>query len=133
MIPTMQAVGWVGDLANAADASLAAFLTTNTSTSVLHRDQNTSMQYILKESGGNMLILEDQLQVKLQEKLQTIFGPNASATVTVDALAGKPDQFNIRFVGVVYGDDGKAYTVGRLVQFEDSKIINIANLNNNGI
>lgn len=80
-----------------------------------------------------MLILEDQLQVKLQEKLQTIFGPNASATVTVDALAGKPDQFNIRFVGVVYDDDGKAYTVGRLVQFEDSKIINIANLNNNGI
>jgi len=132
MIPTMQAVGWVNDLSNTADAILAAFLTTNTSMSVLHRLQNTSMQYILKETAGNMLNLEDRLQTALMEKLQPEFGQNATAVVTVDPLAGKPDQFNIRFTGTVYDENGKAYSVGKLVKFQDSKIVNIAELNNNG-
>lgn len=128
----MQAVGWVGDLSNTADTILAAFLTTNTSMSVLHRDQNTSMQYILKEAAGNMLDLEDKLQTNLQDKLQVVFGQNATAVVTVDPLEGKPDQFNIRFTGTVYDDAGKAYTVGKLVEFQDSKVVNIANINNLG-
>lgn len=130
MIPTMQVVGWVGDLSNAADSILAAFLTTNTHMSVLHRSQNTSMQYILKETAGDMINLQDQLQTKLQEKLKTVFGESATAQVSVDALANKPDQFNIRFTGTVYDDQGKAYMVGKLVQFIDSKIVNIADLNN---
>lgn len=130
MIPTMQIVGWVNDLANTADAIMAAFLTTNTSMSVLHREQNTSMQYILKETAGDMLTLEDRLQTNLQETLQTVFGPNSKAEVSVDALEGKPDQFNIRFVGIVYGDDGKAYTIDKLVYFIDSKVVNIATINN---
>ncbi|ARV76729.1 hypothetical protein PHABIO_98 [Pseudomonas phage Phabio] len=130
MIPTMQAVGWVGDLANAADSILAAFLTTNTHMSVLHRSQNTSMQNILKETAGDMIELQDQLQTNLQAKLQTVFGDNAVAVVTVDALANKPDQFNIRFTGTVYDNSGKAFTVGKLVKFLDSKIIQIADINN---
>lgn len=133
MIPTMQAVGWVSDLSNAADSILAAFLTTNTSMSVLHRDQNTSMQYILKQTAGNMINLEDQLQTNLQNKLQVVFGQNATAVVSVDALDGKPDQFNIRFTGTVYDDQGRAFTVGKLVYFQDSKIVNIADLNNTGL
>lgn len=128
----MQAVGWVGDMANTADAILAAFLTTNTSMSVLHRDQNTSMQYILKQAAGNMLDLEDKLQTNLQEKLQVVFGQNATAEVTVDPLEGKPDQFNIRFTGTVYDDQGRAYTIGKLVKFQDSKVVEIADLNNQG-
>lgn len=126
----MQAVGWVNDLANTADTIIAAFLTTNTSMSVLHRSQNTSMQYILKQTAGNMIDLEDQLQQQLQEKLQTVFGQNATAFVDIDALDNKPDQFNIRFTGTVYDDQGRAYTVGKLVYFVDSKMVNIQTLNN---
>lgn len=117
-------------MANTADSILAAFLTTNTKMSVLHRTQNTSMQHILKETAGNMIDLEDRLQTALQDKLKTVFGEQSTAVVTIDALAGKPDQFNIRFTGTVYDDFGKAYTVGKLVEFLDSKVVNIANINN---
>lgn len=130
MIPTMQAVGWVNDLANAADAILAAFLTTNTSMSSLHREQNISMQYILKRTAGDMLNLEDQLQTHLQTKLQTIFGQNATAQVDIDPLDGKPDQFNIKFTGTVFDVEGRAYTVGKLVNFVDSKVVRITDINN---
>lgn len=88
------------------------------------------MQYILKETAGDMINLQDQLQTNLQAKLQNVFGQSATAQVTVDALPNKPDQFNIRFTGTVYDDKGKAYLVGKLVKFIDSKIVNIADLNN---
>lgn len=126
----MQIAGWVNDLAGAADAIIAAFLTTNTSMSTLHRAQNTSMQYILKTTAGNMIDLQDQLQTNLQEKLQIIFGPTAVAIVDVDSVPDKPDQFNISFAGTVYDSNGKAYTVGKLVYFQDSKVVKISDLNN---
>lgn len=130
MIPTMQAVGWVNDLANTADAIMAAFLTTNTSMSALHREQNISMQYILKRTAGNMINLQDQLHTTLQNKLQVVFGENATAQVDIDPLDGKPDQFNIKFTGTVYDDTGRAYTVGKLVYFVDSKVVRISDINN---
>lgn len=130
MIPTMQAVGWVSDLANAADSIMSAFLTTNTSMSSLHREQNISMQYILKRTAGDMINLQDQLHQQLQNKLQVVFGQNATAQVDIDPLAGKPDQFNIKFTGTVYDENGRAFTVGKLVYFVDSKIFKIADINN---
>ncbi|AEH03483.1 hypothetical protein AVT69_gp057 [Pseudomonas phage PhiPA3] len=88
------------------------------------------MQYLLKKNANRTQSLETDLQNALLEKLQTTFDETAQAIVTVEVSdPNVPDQYSIRFTGIVY-DGTKQYTVGKLVQFQNSRIINIAAINN---
>lgn len=129
-IPTLGATGWTSDLATNADYMLACYITTNVYDSVLHNGQNTTMQYTLKQFAGNMHAIEERMHDDLLAKFQTVFGANADVTVEVEAEdENKPDNYTIRFTGTVY-DGASAYVVGRLVQYENGRVIKIAKLNN---
>lgn len=129
-IPTMGVTGWLKDYAAEADYILACYITTQTSDSILHFQQNTSMQYTLKLFAGNMLSIEEKMHEDILTKLQAIFGNTAEATVEVEAEDdSKPDNYTIRFTGTVY-DTSQSYIVGRLVQFENGKVVKIAKINN---
>lgn len=129
-IPTLGVTGWSNDFSAEADYILACYITTNPSDSILHFQQNTSMQYTLKVYSGNPLAIEEHMREDLLTKLQTIFGNTAEATVEVEAEDdSKPDNFSIRFTGTVY-DSTTSYVVGRLVQFENGKVVKIAKINN---
>lgn len=129
-LPTLGTSGWVKDVATKADYVLSCFLSTNRSQSVLHREENTSLQYLLKKFANDMVGLETELLRVLNNKLQVAFGESARAIVEIIPIEDKPDQFSIRFLGIVYDDKHKEYTVAKLVQFQDSRILNIANINN---
>lgn len=129
-IPTLGVTGWSNDLAAEADYLLACYITTNVSDSTLHFQQNTSMQYTLKEHAGDMITIEQNMHDDLLAKFQVIFGDTAEITVDVSAEDdNKPDQYTIRFTGTVY-DGSKAYVVGRLVQYENGRVVSIAKINN---
>lgn len=129
-IPTLGITGWTSDLAANADYMLACYITTNVYDSVLHAGQNTTMQYTLKEFAGNMQAIEENMHNDLLTKFQTTFGDSAEITVVVDAEdVNKPDQYTIRFTGTVY-DGPTAYVVGRLVQYENGRVVKIAKINN---
>lgn len=127
----MGITGWTNDAASAADYLLACYLSTLKSDSVIHREQNTSMQYTLKLKANDPIGIEDELTQDLKTKFQATFGNGAEIYVdyTVEDPA-KPEQYSIRFNGVVQDDMGKSYSVGRLVYFEDGRVVKIANINN---
>lgn len=128
-IPTMGVKGWTDTPEEVADYIISCFLATNQSQSVSHRTQNTSLQYILKQNAGRMYDLEQDLRTVLNKKMQDAFDPEATADVNVTADPEDPAKFSIEFLGTVY-TNGRAITVGKLVQFQDSRIINIAKINN---
>lgn len=129
-IPTLGITGWINDFAAVADYLLSCYITTNSADSILHAEQNTSMQYTLKEFAGEMYLIEERMHDDLLAKFQVIFGDSAEVTVEVEAEdETKPDQYTIRFTGTVY-DGAQAFVVGRLVQYENGRVINISKINN---
>lgn len=129
-IPSLGVTGWIVDVPTQADYIMSCWLTTNTSMSVMHREQNTSLQYILKETANQPVEMETRLQDVLSAKLKTVFGDSADAEVEVVALDDKaPDNYSIRFVGKVY-DQGRELIIGKIVQFQNSRIVSIAQLLN---
>jgi hypothetical protein len=96
---------------------------------VAHRDQNISLQYLLKIYANRMLDLETRLQDELDAKLKASFNEQSHANVTVQEDPDKPSQYTINFTGYVVTED-KTFTVGWMVQFQDSRVLKIAKLNN---
>ena len=130
-LPTLGITGWINDFAGTADYLLSCYIATEASDSVLHEQQNTSMQYTLKTKAGDMLGIEQQMVTDLRIKFQAVYGNNAEATVEVTADdPTKPDQYTISFTGVVYDSEGRPYTVGKLVYIEEGRVVRIAKLNN---
>lgn len=128
-IPTMGIKGWINHPEDKADYIIACFMEANQSTTVSHRDQNITLQYLLKVYANRMLELEDKLQDVLDDMLKTTFNQQSSANVTVDADATDPSKFTINFTGNVITDE-KVFTVGWLVQFQNSNVLKIARINN---
>jgi len=128
-IPTMGLKGWIDHPEDKADYIIACFMESNHSMTVTHRDQNITLQYLLKIYANRMLDLETKLQDELDAKLKAAFNADSYANVTVVEDAEKPSQYTINFTGYVV-TDSKTFTVGWMVQFQDSRVLKIAKLNN---
>lgn len=128
-IPTMSVKGWIDHPEDKADYVIACFLETNYSMTVVHRDQNESLQHLLQQHANHMYDLEQILQDKLDAKLKASFNQQSYSVVTVNESTEKPGQFTIEFTGYVV-TDSKTYTVGWMVQFQDSRVMKIAKINN---
>ncbi|MNV56759.1 hypothetical protein D3C71_1490600 [compost metagenome] len=76
-----------------------------------------------------MLDLETRLQDELDAKLKASFNDQSHANVTVVEDPATPNQYTINFTGYVVTAD-KTFTVGWMVQFQDSRVLKIAKLNN---
>lgn len=130
-LPTLGVTGWTRDAASAADYLLSCYLTTLKSDSVLHWQQNTSMQYTLKSKASDPISLEEELTQDLKTKFQATFGQSAEIYIDYSVEdPNKPEQYSIRFNGVVQDDMGKSYSVGRLVYFDNGRVVKISKLNN---
>lgn len=127
-IPTLGADGWVSDPETVADIILSAFLTANHSQTNLFRNQSETFQKILMRNTNNIPLLEEDLVNALSTKFKAAFNDRSIITVDIVPLPDKPDQFSINFVGTVYSDD-KEYTVAKLVETENSRVIKINNIN----
>jgi len=121
--------GWIDHPEDKADYIIACFMESNHSMTVTHRDQNITLQYLLKIYANRMLDLETKLQDELDAKLKAAFNADSYANVTVVEDAEKPSQYTINFTGYVV-TDSKTFTVGWMVQFQDSRVLKIAKLNN---
>lgn len=128
-IPSLSIVGWLNDPESTADEILSAFLTTNTSQSTLNRNSNKSLQFILQRYGQDRLDLETAINEALSSKFKTVFGDNSQVDVVVTNPPETPAFMYIKFQADVVVA-GKEYSVGKLVNFENSKIVNIARINN---
>lgn len=128
-IPTMGVKGWTNVIAEKADYMISCFIASNRSSTVSHRDQNTTLQYLLKEYANKMRDLEVALQDLLLKKMQVTFDDTADARVSIVEDPKDPAKVSITFTGIVH-DSGQTFTVGQVVQFTSSRITNIAKINN---
>lgn len=128
-IPTMSIKGWIQNPEDKADYIIACFMEANYSMTVAHRDQNISLQYLLKEYANRMYDLESRLQDELDAKLKSTFNERSYANVTITESEEKPGQHTIDFTGFVVTEE-KTFTVGWMVQFVDSRVLKIAKINN---
>lgn len=128
-IPTMSTKGWIDHPEDKADYIIACFMESNQSMTVTHRVQNVTLQYLLKVYANRMLDLESKLQDVLDEKLKAAFNAQSYANVTVVAAPEEPSKFTINFTGYIVTED-KTFTVGWMVQFQNSRVLQIARINN---
>lgn len=128
-VPTLGPGGWINAPADVMDLAIGSFLASNYSDTTTNRATSLTMPYILQQNTNQILLLQEALQTELDKKLQRYFGDSARAEVQMDADPKHPDQYTIRFLGTIYVD-GKPYIAGKLVQFDGSRVVAIARINN---
>jgi hypothetical protein len=125
----MSTIGWVESVEETADYLLSCFITSNYSQSVLFSGRITSLQYLVKEYAADPLGLESTLRTLLDEKMSGVFGNASNVIVNVEENPDNKRELAIRFRCVITVDH-KEYSLGKLVQFIDSKLISISKINN---
>lgn len=128
-IPTMSSIGWINTLAEKADYQISVFVTAEFSQSVLHYGKIPSLQYLLKQYAQRPLELEANLRTVLEAIMSTAFPGQAQTTVTVEADESNPSNLTIRLQAFIT-QNGQQYMVGRMVQYESSRIVSISKIVN---
>lgn len=128
-VPTLSSTGWVEDVAHKADRLFAYYLTSEHSQSYLYYNNITSLTYHIQQYGSRPLLLQENIERDLRRMLMEYFD-NVDLTIKVDEAAqGDPERINITFDCRVT-QDGKRYSLGRLVRATQSKVIEFMEINN---
>lgn len=128
-IPTMSSIGWVNTLAEVADYEISCFITAEFSQTVLHYGKIPSLQYLLRQHANRPLELEAALRTVLENIMNVAFPGQAETLVTVEAAETNPSNLTIRLQATITKNGGQ-HLVGRVVQYENSKIVKIAKIVN---
>lgn len=131
-IPTLSSSGWVGEVGEKADKAMAYFFVSDYSQSVAFAGNITSLSYIVQQYGNDPLTLQSEMQRRVQTYMARIFN-EATVEVSVTAANEEVDdgQLNIN-LKISVMDDGKRYSVARLIKTLNSKVQTIININNEG-
>lgn len=132
VIPTLSMAGFVSDVPTMIDRMLAYYLTSDYSQSNVFHGQVLSLQKHVQAYQHDTITL----QTKVREDLEGYFAPNVdSMTIEVRVDQPNPDdpsRINLTISAVLI-KDGKAYSLGKLIETQNSITKNIINLNNEGV
>jgi len=130
-IPTLSTAGFVTDIPTMIDRMFSYYLTSEYSQSNLFQGKILSLQKQIQayQHDRNLLI------TNVRDELEGYFNSVAdSTTVKVsldDPNPDDPNRINITLEAMVVKNN-KAYSVGKLIETQDSKILKIIHLNNEG-
>lgn len=132
VIPTLSTAGFVSDVPTMLDRMLAYYLTSDYSQSNVFQGQIISLQKQMQAYQYDNIALINNVR----DELEGYFGSIAdSATVRVTTDTPNPDdpnRINVT-IEVLVIKDGRRYSLGRLIETQDSITKRIINLNNEGI
>lgn len=129
-IPSLSTQGWVNTIEEKGDLALSYFITTEYSQSMLYAGQLASLPYLVKRYGTDPLALQSEVTSVLDRMIRSYFGETVTVVVNVfEADPEKPGQLTIQFRCIIR-ENGLEYNLGRRVEFLDSKLSNIVNINN---
>ncbi len=129
-IPTLSSKGWVKTIEEKGDFALSYFITTEQSQSVLYQGKLISLQYLVQRYGNDEVTLQAEVGKALEQLMRGYFGESVDAVVDVaEAAPNKPGQLTITFRCIVR-EDGREHSLGRRVQFLNSKLVDIIKINN---
>lgn len=122
-VPTLTTANWVSDPSTKAIVLMEYFLASQRSQTAFYTGQITSLPGLIQRHGQDPQRLSERTRDRLQDYLSRYFDEvvvNADAT-HLDAING---QFNIR-LDVTVVQDGSAYSLGRLIEVGDSKVLQV--------
>lgn len=132
VVPTLSTAGFVSDVPSMIDRMLAYYLTSDFSQSNVFFGQVVSLQKQMQQYQHDPLTL----QTRIREELTGYFGGAFdSVTVNVSTEIPNPDdpnRINVTVEAVIV-KDGKSYSVGKLIETQNSITQKIINLNNEGV
>lgn len=130
-IPTLSSSGWVSEVSEKADKAISYFFVSDHSQTALYPGNVSSLAYIVQQYGNDALALLSEMQRRVQTYMGRQFD-EANVSVTLAAVT-EPDngQINLKLL-ISVKENGKEYSIGRLIKTLNSKVQEIINLNNNG-
>lgn len=130
-IPTLSSSGWVSEVSEKADKAISYFFVSDHSQTALYPGNVSSLAYIVQQYGNDALALLSEMQRRVQTYMSHQFD-EANVSVTLAAVT-EPDngQINLKLL-ISVKENGKEYSIGRLIKTLNSKVQEIINLNNNG-
>lgn len=130
-VPTLSLSGFVQDLPTMIDYMFSYYLTSDYSQSNLFRGQVVSLQKQIQQYQHSDIELTRRIREELEGYFNSVVD-DANIEVSTDRpVPEDPNRINISLSAILI-KDGKQYSVGRLIQTQDSKILDIIKLNNEG-
>lgn len=130
-VPSLSLKGWVKDPQPKADRLMSYYFTTNFSQTNLFRNSITSLPKQIQEYGHDI----DQLCTVMERQMTAQFSAyfdNVSCRVRSDIPNPlDPTRYNLT-VECFVSQDGKSYSLGRLIEVEGNAIKRIMQYNNEG-
>lgn len=126
VLPTLGISGWVSALSEKADRLFAYFFETDGLQSSLYRDRVYSLPKIIKDFAGDESAITRDVQKNLTNYLLPYFD---AVEVQTDHQTDAEGKVNIKLYAKV-SENGKEYSLGKLIVLADNKISKILDLNN---
>jgi hypothetical protein len=132
-IATLSLNGWVKSGSAKADYALAYFFSVNYSQTNLYRGQIASLQWLVFRYGQDPNNLSSQIQTTLTKYLQHCYpeGVYVTCSNNADSLTNPNNTYTLQLV-IEIVEGGVTKSLGRLVNYQGSKVVSIINMNNTG-
>ncbi|ARV77226.1 hypothetical protein FDI21_gp055 [Pseudomonas phage Noxifer] len=129
-IPTMSMMGWTGTPHEKAAYMIGCFIAANYSQSTALYGKITTLQYLVKKYAQRLDQLENELRTLFEEKVNATFPGVATSTVYVrQTTEDNPAIWSISLICEIT-ENGRVYTIGKLVQFNNSVMTKISDIAN---
>ncbi len=131
-VPSLSTDGWVTDIRKKADLVLAHYFASDYSQSNVFLSKITSLAYQVQQAGSNTFELKRLIESDLQQYLGRYFD-NVQVDIRIeDEDSSGTNRYNIVFDATV-AENGIRYSVGRLIEVQNSKIKRIVKLLQTGV
>lgn len=128
-VPTLDTSGWVRSVEHKADRVLSYFLIMNYSQTYAHYGKISSLPYLVHKNPKNFGELRVDIRNALEKMLSQYFDSNR-VSVNIDPIIEnekETSKMDIRIIASVT-ENGKTFSLGRLVHTVDGKVRRITPL-----
>lgn len=123
-VPTLSSKGWLYGPAEKADYLMAYFFISDYSQSYAHLGNVKSLPYLIRQTTGDHRELPSLIISSLGSLLSAYFD-SANVECSIPNINDPTTaQLEVRVIATV-SQDGKNYSLGKLVSFVDSKFLNM--------
>lgn len=130
-VPTLSTEGWVKDVTGKADRLMSYFLVSDFSQTAFYPGTISSLPYLVQQYGSNAFEIEQRTRDTLYELFQRYFDGVEVQVSTETPSPEEPNKINLTISATVVSE-GKAYSLGRLINVNNNLIQQIINLNDQG-
>ena len=129
VVPSLAPEGWVSTPSEMADYMLSHFFLSEFSRSQLFAGKVKSFVYILQDNQNNINGITRTTRDTLEEYFKNYFTGVAVEVISKEQSTGS-NVFDLHIYVGFTGNDGQEYSLGKIINTVDSKVVKIMAINN---